>query len=425
MLRVLALAALLLADVTPRGDFFRPETARLVASIQVSRTPISSFAFTRDGRRLVVLGVDGKLSTWDIAARRELRQAPGSFFGTRLQLSLDGTRALAPGPDRRSVRVIDIEKGEELRSFTDVQASQNQSYALSPDGRRVALIRRDQSVRITDILANADLRTLVEAGSGQAGAMAWSPDGKLLAIHGWDSTVRIFDPSNGELKASFGEVGRLPLFLAYSPDSSTLVVITQEARVKLYDKAGRELRTLDESLTGPRLIAFSRDGSLMAAADFGGKVRIWNARTWQRIRDLDAGAVRHLAFSPDGRVLALGSTDGVVRLWGGSGPWTGAPKIEAPRPGAPGYLGITGETFEGEGGGATILSVLGDSPAEKAGLKPGDRIVKVGTSVTDSFDSLRAAVMSLREGDEVEITYRREGADAKVKLKLAGRPAEE
>src|SRR5688572_11165845 len=325
MIRALALAALILADVTPRGDFFRPETARLVASLPVSKTSVNSFAFTRDGRRLVVLDIDGKLSVWDIATRRELRKMPG-FFSTRIQLSLDGTRALVPGADRRSVRVVDLDKGEDVRTFTDVQANQNNSYALSPDGRQVALLRRDQTVRITDIATNTDLKTLVEAGSTQWGAMAWSPDGKLLAIHGWDSTVRIFDPATGDMRASFSEMGRMPLFMAYSPNSSTLVHVTQEARIKLYDRDGREIRTLEESLTGPRHIAFSSDGQFMAAADVAGKVRIWNARTWQRLRDLDAGAVRHLAFSPDGRVLALGSTDGIVRLWGGSGPWASAPK---------------------------------------------------------------------------------------------------
>ena len=416
MLRLLALAALFLADVTPRGEFFRPESARLIGSLSVSRTPIGSFTYTRDGRKLVVLTLEGKLSVWDVAARRELRQVPGSFFSTRVQLSHDGTRALVPGADRRSVRLIDLEKGEELRTFNDVQPIQGQSYALSPDGRRVALVRKDMSVKITDIATNADLKTLIEAGTGQCGSMDWSPDGKLLAIHGWDSTVRIFDPASGEMKGSFAEMGRLPLYLTYSPDSSTLVVVTQEARVRMYDRSGRELRTLDEALTGPRMVAFSRDGLLMAAADFGGKIRIWNTRTWQKLRDLDAGFVRHLAFSSDGRVLAMGSTDGVVRLWGGSGPV---------RSGAPGYLGIKGNSTEGEAGGADILEIVPGSPAETAGLKPGDRIVKVRNTDVDSFESLRLVVMSLREGDEVEITYRRDGVDAKVKVKLAGRPSGE
>jgi hypothetical protein len=424
MIRALALlAALLLADITPRGDYFKPETAKLVATLQVGKAPAASFTFTRDARRLAVLTIDGTLALWDVSTRREIKQAPGRFFNSRILLSADGKRALGASPDRRSARLVDMESGLEIRTFPDVQAAYLQAYALSPDGQRVAVLRRDQSIRVCDAATGAELKTLIEPAAGQCGTMAWSPDGKTLAVHGWDSTVRLINAATGEIAGTFTDMGRTPLFLGFSPDSSTLVLVNLEARIRLIDRTGREIRVMEEALTGGRFIAFSPDGQLMAAADVGGKVRIWDTRTWRVLRDLDAGAIRHLAFSPDGRMLALGSVDGAIRLWGGRG--IPAPKVEAPRPGAAGFLGIGGDTAEGEEGGVTITNVIAGTAAERAGLKEGDKIIRIGTSATDSFETLRTVVSSLREGDEVEVVFRRNGAENKVKLKLGSRPADE
>ena len=420
MARALFLAALLLADVTPRGDPFRPESARLLASIEFGRTAPVSIAFTRDARRLVILTTDGKLALWDVTTRRQIKQAPGTFFHNRFTLSTDGTRAIGPSADRRSVRLVDLERGEEIRSFTDANAAQMGTYALSPDGRRVALVRRDQSVRISDATTGEDLKTLVDPMLGQAGAMAWSPDGKLLVVHGWDSTVRYFDPATGDMKTSFPGVGYTPLFMGFSPDSAHLVMVTQESRIRIFDRTGRETATLDDVLTGGRFIAFSPDSRLMAASDIAGKVRLWDTRTWRRLRDIEAGPVRHLAFSPDGRHLAFAAIDGSVKLWGGSGGWS-----PASRAGAPGYLGIRTSASESDEKGVLVGEVVPGTPAEKAGLQVGDLILKFGAHATIDFESLQAAIMAQREGDEIEITYRREGAEKKVKVKLAARPSDQ
>lgn len=425
MSRALLIVALLLADVTPRGDYFRPETARHVTSIQIGTSWVTSFSFTRDARRLIVLKADGKSVLWDLATRREIREMPAGFLDSRLSVSADASRALGVAADRRSLRLMDVERAQEVRSFSDFQSGMTQLYALSPDGRRVAYVRRDRSVRIWDAATGDEKKTLIEPATNQCGAMAWSPDGKLLAIHGWDSTVRIFDPGSGEMAGSFAEMGRAPLFLGYSPDSSTLVLVTQEARIRLFDRTGREIRTLDETLTGPRHIAFSPDGQIAAGADVFGKVRLWDAKTWRRIRDLDSGSVRHLAFSPDGRYLALGMVDGSVKLWGGSGPLTPPPRADAPRGGEPGFLGITGDTEEDEQPGVLLMSVIEGTAAAKAGLRAGDRILKIGTSTTDTFEALRTTVTSMRAGDETEIIYSRDGVEKKVKLTLGARPADE
>jgi WD40 repeat protein len=425
VIRALFLAGLVLADVTPRGDPFRAETARLLTTMQLGRAPVATFTYTRDARRIVILSADGNLSLWDAATRKEIRSAEGAFFNSRLVLNASGTRALGPGTDRRSLRLVDVERGKQIRIFADAQAAFPQTYALSPDGHRAVFVRRDQAVVACDAATGENEKILIEASTGQCGSLAWSPDGKQIVVYGWDFNIRFLDAKTGDVTATVPDGGRGAYFVGYSPNSSTIVVVTHENRMRILDRNGRDVRTLDETIGGTRFVAFSPDGLLMAACEIGGKTRIWETRTWKPVRDLSSGLVRHLGFSPDGRHLLLGAMDGTLHVWGGYGPGGGAPKEEPVRPGAPAFLGISAETAEDEAGGVVVDSIIDGTAAQKAGLKAGDRITRIGTTATDSFETLRTLVGSLREGDEVEVVYKRDGVEKKVKLKLGARPADE
>lgn len=64
-------------------------------------------------------------------------------------------------------------------------------------------------------------------------------------------------------------------------------------------------------------IAWSPDGSLLAAPSSGQAIYLWDTQTWQRSCRLigHTGIVYTVAWSPDGNVVASGSSDATVRLW--------------------------------------------------------------------------------------------------------------
>lgn len=90
-----------------------------------------------------------------------------------------------------------------------------------------------------------------------------------------------------------------------------------------------------------------------------------------------------------------------------------------PDPLARGYMGITVGT-----GTLTIESVQPKLPADIAGLRSGDAIVRVGTLEPQTFDQVIAHITSFRPGAVVEIEVQRGTQRKKFKVKLACRPQE-
>jgi len=90
-----------------------------------------------------------------------------------------------------------------------------------------------------------------------------------------------------------------------------------------------------------------------------------------------------------------------------------------------GFLGVVTETVEGDFAkyfgveeGALIKKVVEDSPAEKAGLKPGDVLVKIGSDEIEETDDVSEAMQDHQPGDQVNVKYFRQGKETSVDVKL-------
>ena len=76
-----------------------------------------------------------------------------------------------------------------------------------------------------------------------------------------------------------------------------------------------------------------------------------------------------------------------------------------------GYLGL-------ELDGTAVKTVLAGSPAEKAGLKPGDKIKDFADRSVDNLDELAQRAAKRAAGDEITLTIERDGNDKKITLKF-------
>jgi serine protease Do len=83
-----------------------------------------------------------------------------------------------------------------------------------------------------------------------------------------------------------------------------------------------------------------------------------------------------------------------------------------------GFLGVTTEKADG---GARITDVSKGSAAEKAGLKEGDIITKIGDKNINDEDDVFDAVNARKPKEDVTISYKRDGKAGDVKATLAER----
>jgi WD40 repeat protein len=165
--------------------------------------------------------------------------------------------------------------------------------------------------------------------------IAVSFDGSRFAARVGANRVGIFDAVTGRARASFAVAGRDATALAWSPTAPLVAATGHNGVVRLWEVRGaprpvRRLRGLG-SVTGSAeavtSAAFSPDGETLAAGDVNhtpgatpyrfGTVALWNVQTgrlqWRRRNR--SGWVNAVAFSADGTMLAASQEDGDVRIY--------------------------------------------------------------------------------------------------------------
>jgi S1-C subfamily serine protease len=110
----------------------------------------------------------------------------------------------------------------------------------------------------------------------------------------------------------------------------------------------------------------------------------------QMIQGIDSRPNK-LAWNPEAQTAARGGQGRTVRI---------------------GFLPDMGAA----GPGVLLSGVTANSPAAKAGLQKGDRIIEIGARKINSMEDMQAAFQGLRAGEKVKVTYVRDGKTQTVEL---------
>jgi WD40 repeat protein len=177
---------------------------------------------------------------------------------------------------------------------------------------------------------------------GDVGVAAVAPDGQRIAAAIGD-TLWIWSLASGNVLAGPVELESEARALLFGPAGGWLAASLADGRLQPLDPGtGRPVKApLDAHLSaqfpGQQSLAATSDGTLLAsegAAD--GKVLLWDTTTWQQRERLAAygfdrrsgplfggeDLVRSVAFSPDGTMLAAGTAHGPVLWFRGDQQWT-------------------------------------------------------------------------------------------------------
>jgi len=145
---------------------------------------------------------------------------------------------------------------------------------------------------------------------------AFRPDGKVLATSGDDRQILFWDVETGRPQARVQQ-GQVIYTLAFSSDGTRLAAAGFDDKVEVYD-AQKHKVMFELVAPGGRIeaVSFSPDGKQLAAAGRTGPVRLWNAADGQNLLDLPTKrGARALAYSPDGKLLAVGGEARSINLF--------------------------------------------------------------------------------------------------------------
>lgn len=378
------------------------------------RTLAAAIRYSRDGSRfLYVTWSPTRLVTevhvFDAASLREVWShdfAEQLFWfdlapdGSRLvSIQRTTSRSFVPSSIDPDLAVIwDLATGGEAGRVR--HGSGSLTYALfSPDGTRLATASTDGTIRIWS-LSGAEPTPFgepVPGFSGDGHVLQFSNDGRLLLSAAGDPSerrMRLIGMEAGNVVASLFAPDDGPYLARLSPDGRHVAAVSglgegATPRMALWDTVATSPPLVIAATESGRALAFSPDGSLLAAGGRGVEIR----------RVADGGAVARIldgptlidavAWSPDGKRIAALSQDGAVYLSEDRAPAKPLPSLSGHARGIAfsrdGKLLLVGEED-----GAVKVSDLATGARH-----PGPPPQEGGGAVAVSHDGARAAMATL------------------------------
>lgn len=282
-----------------------PDQSRLYRMVTQQERP-----FMPRGEESLTKEQTDLLKAWIEQGACETKAQAKAFVAARAEKAKAKASAatLPPGPVPQGLPSVALRSPARLAPL--------KALAQSPNAPVLALPGLGQALLCDRALQPLGVLPLDDA---HVDGLAFAADGLQVVVAAGEPGRRgnavVFDVATGARVGSYGKERDVPLAVAAHGKAGLVALGGAGKRVVVFGQQDGGERFVGAHEDFVLALQFSPDGSVLAAADRSGEVRLWDAETGALSDTLAGhkGAVHGLAFQPDGRVLVTAGADGTVR----------------------------------------------------------------------------------------------------------------
>jgi cell division cycle protein 20 (cofactor of APC complex) len=231
---------------------------------------------------------------------------------------MPGSKSLAIADSTHTVKIFDIEKSSEIRSFknhTDRVSSLSwNNYVLSTGSRDSSIIQQD--MRIQNYFVKFTGHEQEVCG------LRWNAEGTILASGGNDNKVCLWELSSTNPIKMYSEHKAAVKALAWCPWKSSILASgggTADKMLRVWDTTnGTCIKSVD---TGSQVCAIEwnrHENELLTAHGYAqNQLTLWKYDNLRRVMDFTGHTARVLSMAqnPEGTTVVSAGADETLRFW--------------------------------------------------------------------------------------------------------------
>ena len=303
---------------------FDAENFQEIATLEGHRGPIAACKYSPDGRKILSAAWDKTLKVWDAESFVELATLEGHLeVVDSCNFSPNGRRIISGSHDK-TIKIWDTESGNEIMEISVDMGNGVETCAYSPDGNMILSSSfATSSIMLYEAVNGEKLGRILSAETSILGKFAVSPDGKKIALCNNTGEIKICDVKSHKVLALSPKYYSHGESCVYSPDGRRIVSsFISGFGLKIIDSKSIPIIINKECHQGEiNSCAYSADGvSIVSSSADDGKIIVWDSKNGEKITSLEGERVGGFnrkttcMFSPDCTKILFSSFNGKIKI---------------------------------------------------------------------------------------------------------------